>query len=65
MQLEALKEVMRTMAAEKDQSVADATAPLLQKLQDSEAAVSAAQQVRACCSLAARFHHSKFACQPL
>ena len=53
------------MAAEKDQSVADATAPLLQKLQDSEAAVSAAQQVRACCSLAARFHHSKFACQPL
>ena len=62
-QHEALKEeLMRVLAVDKDQLVADATAPLLQKPPESEAAVSAAQQVRSCCSFAAHgiFYHGKY-----
>ncbi len=44
-QLEALKEAMRSLAADKDAAVAQATAPLRQRLAQAEAAASDARAV--------------------
>jgi hypothetical protein len=45
-QLEALKEAMRSLAADKDSAVAEATAPLRQRLAQAAAAASDAEAVR-------------------